>query len=61
MYKIFAVIGVVVVIAVALGAFISGKPNETPSQLPETTPPSQQTQQIDPKSQGGTADPDRRQ
>jgi hypothetical protein len=57
MNRILAIVGLVGVVAVAIGVMVSGKPNETPRQHPETTPPSQRAQEVDPKSVGGTALP----
>jgi hypothetical protein len=42
MKRTFAVIGLLAAVGVLALALLSGKPNETPKQLPETTPPSQQ-------------------
>ena len=59
-YRIFAIAGLCAVVVLLAFALLSGKPNETPQQYPETTPPPQREQAVDPKSQGGPGDPDRR-
>jgi hypothetical protein len=52
MKSTLALTGMAAVLIIAVVVMVSGKPNETPKQHPETTPPSQQTQSVDPKSVG---------